>query len=371
VKLTPTAPAGLPQSRQAHSAVYDPATGRMIIFGGGRVAGGHFSPLLNDVWVLTHANGLGGTPEWIPLTPSGGPPAPREGHAAFYNQVTNEMFVFGGGDNGIMSVPGDLWVLGNANGVGSSFWMQLSQTGAVPGPLQNFASAYDPSTNRFTIVGGCCEPSYTNASSVLALNPIGTSLWTSLSPGGTPPPVGDALVYGYNRFSNRMIVHGIQPGGGSNATWLLTEANTVGGTPTWTNITPAGAPVFPPYRVGSAYNAGTDKLIHALNNVDGLGNLLPEVWVLSNADGLGCDPSSQSFAKVVGSRVVPTVDPSQSFIDAAFTPGSSLSLKQAACLGRYDHFNWVQVVTKDDYATNYDPYLKGLTYCLPGYIGDA
>ena len=40
VQLTPTAPAGLPQSRQAHSAVYDPATNRMIIFGGGRLGSG-------------------------------------------------------------------------------------------------------------------------------------------------------------------------------------------------------------------------------------------------------------------------------------------------------------------------------------------
>jgi hypothetical protein len=30
--------------------------------------------------------------------------------AVFYNRAANEMFVFGGGDSGIMSVPGDLWV---------------------------------------------------------------------------------------------------------------------------------------------------------------------------------------------------------------------------------------------------------------------
>ena len=27
-----------------------------------------------------------------------------------HNRAANEMFVFGGGDSGIMSVPGDLWV---------------------------------------------------------------------------------------------------------------------------------------------------------------------------------------------------------------------------------------------------------------------
>ena len=305
VQLTPTAAAGLPQSRQAHSAVYDPATNRMIIFGGGRIGGGHFSSLFNDVWVLTHANGLGGTPEWIPLTPSGGPPAPREGHAAFYNHTTNEMFVFGGGDNGIMSVPGDLWALENANGIGTPGWIQLAQTGAAPGPLQNFASAYDLISNRITIVGGCCG--YTNATRVLALNrPAGTPQWTNLSPGGTPPSAGDGLVYGYNQVSNRMIVHGMLPGGGSNTTSLLTDANALGGTPMWADITPQGTPAFPPDRVGSVYNAATNKLIHAVTRIDTLGNLVPEVWVLSNADGNVTSTFSSQLG-VAGSPTNPVV----------------------------------------------------------------
>src|SRR5207249_6247657 len=93
-QLIPDAPAGLPPGRIAHSAVYDPVTNRMVIFGGGQGNGFAFSPLFNDVWVLTHANGLGGTPEWVPRTPHGGPPVPREGHGAFYRQATNEMIVF-------------------------------------------------------------------------------------------------------------------------------------------------------------------------------------------------------------------------------------------------------------------------------------
>jgi hypothetical protein len=156
--VVPDPVAGLPLPRQAHSAVYDPATNRLIIFGGGQVGGGAFSALFQDVWVLTNANYNGGMPQWISLTPSGGPPAAREGHAAVYNQATNEMFLFGGGNNGIMSVPGDVWVLENANGIGTSAWIQLSQTGAAPGPLENFATAYDPASGRWTVVGGCCEP---------------------------------------------------------------------------------------------------------------------------------------------------------------------------------------------------------------------
>jgi hypothetical protein len=305
-QVIPNAPAGLPATRQAHSAVYDRATNRLIIFGGGQAGGGAFSVLFQDVWVLTFANNAGGTPQWIPLTPSGGPPAPREGHAAVYNQATNEMFLFGGGNNGIMSVPNDLWVLEAANGIGTPTWIQLSETGNVPGRLENFASAYDQASNRWTVVGGCCF--YTNASEVLALNqPNGVPQWTSLSPSGTLPPGGDAAVYGYDPVSNRMIVHGIQPGGGGNGTWLLTNANAVGATSAWINLIPESAPGSPTEganRVGSAYNPGTKKFIHAVTLVDGQGNLVPEVWVLSNADGTAAAPTPTGLAATVGNHTV-------------------------------------------------------------------
>ena len=279
----------LPPARHAHSAVYDSATNRMIIFGGGQFNGSFFNPLFYDVWILTNANGTGGNPEWVPRMPGGGPPQAREGHGAFYNQATNEMFVFGGGDNGIMNVPGDLWVLQSANSIdplSQPTWVPLSQTGDVPGPIEHFALAYDPASNTLTIAGGCCG--YTNATRILALDgPSGIPQWTNLSPGGTSPPAGDAIVYGYDHVSKRLIVQGMAPGGGTNATWILTDANVTGSTPVWFNTIPEGAPGSPPeavYRVGSAYNTANKKFILALNRIDASGNLVPEVWVLSNAD---------------------------------------------------------------------------------------
>ena len=41
------------------SIVYDPSTQRLILFGGN-----NGSVPINDVWVLTNANGLGGAPAW-------------------------------------------------------------------------------------------------------------------------------------------------------------------------------------------------------------------------------------------------------------------------------------------------------------------
>jgi hypothetical protein len=258
----------------------------MIIFGGGQFRSFHYDPLFSDTWILSCANCLEGS-VWNSVPDATLKPLPREGNGAFYRSATNEMVIFGGADNGILSVPADLWVLKNANGLGGTpVWNQLPQTGDVPGPLEHFATAYDPASNRMTIVGGCCF--YTNATRLLDFNsPNGAPQWSTLSPGGVLPSSGDALIFGNDQGDNRLVVHGILPGGNSNATWLLVNANDVGVAPVWFNSVPRGAPSSPPegaFLVGSAYNATTKQLILALNRNDGQGNLVPEVWVLNSAD---------------------------------------------------------------------------------------
>ncbi len=49
-----------PPARSDHGAAYDPASDRLIVFGG---CGGGCAPALNDVWVLDHATA--GTPSWM------------------------------------------------------------------------------------------------------------------------------------------------------------------------------------------------------------------------------------------------------------------------------------------------------------------
>ena len=92
----------------------------MIIFGGNDCHG-HY---LADTWVLTNANGFGGTPVWTELSPSGGPPAARAYMAAAYNSSTSSLAVYGGTNGTELS---DVWVLSGANGkIGQSAWEQLS-----------------------------------------------------------------------------------------------------------------------------------------------------------------------------------------------------------------------------------------------------
>lgn len=155
---TQLAPTNAIAGRYAHSAVYDQANNRMIVFGGTPN-----NQLTNEVLVLTNADGTGGTPSWIVLTPSGSPPPPRFFHSAVYDPSTNSMLIFGGqADSTVLN---DVWMLSNANGLGGQpAWTQLSPAGPLPlprGQIQN--AVYHVATKRMIMFGGteCSGPGIT------------------------------------------------------------------------------------------------------------------------------------------------------------------------------------------------------------------
>src|SRR5690349_7627 len=83
-----------PASRFGHSAVYDSANARMTVFGGG-YGSTTPAPCQNDVWILQNASGVNGKPAWTQQFPLGTAPAPRFSHTAVYDPGTNRMIVFG------------------------------------------------------------------------------------------------------------------------------------------------------------------------------------------------------------------------------------------------------------------------------------
>lgn len=107
-------PAGaLPPPRTDSSGIYDVRSNRMVVFGGG-----YCTPINNEVWILEGANGLGVVPAWIRLNPTGTLPPPRTFHSAVYNPTSNRMIVFGGtveASSGTLA--NDVWVLTDANGI--------------------------------------------------------------------------------------------------------------------------------------------------------------------------------------------------------------------------------------------------------------
>jgi hypothetical protein len=182
-QLSPTGT--LPPARVYSSAVFDPTTDSMIVFGGNDCSTGYF----NDVWVMTSANGEHGTAGWTKLSPSGTLPPARESASAIYDSVNNIMTIYSGdtGGNGL----GDVWVLSHANGTGGTpAWTQLHPTGTAPGTRTGQTAAYDPTTNRMIIFGGV-NAGLTLSDTWLLNSPNGLSAssWTLVPVPGTAPSV--------------------------------------------------------------------------------------------------------------------------------------------------------------------------------------
>lgn len=66
-----------------------------------------------QAWRLTNANGLGGTPAWQLLAPTGGPAPQTQDFAIWFQPGTNRAGAWGGLTcaNGAWSLTGAMWTL--------------------------------------------------------------------------------------------------------------------------------------------------------------------------------------------------------------------------------------------------------------------
>jgi hypothetical protein len=280
-----------PDGRFAHTVVYDPTSNRIIVHGG---CLGNCSPALADVWVLTNANGIGGTPTWIQL-PSA--PVERDFHVSVYDSVSNRMIVFGGQTGFHFTERNDVWILKDANGIGNPEWQQLTPQGAPPTPRVYASGVYDPASNTLIVFGGTPSSYYettTNDAWILSnANGLGgTSTWTQLSPAGTLPSARSRHSAVYDPNTNKMLVFGGTDGTAArfNDVWELTGANGVAGTPEWRQLAPTGCPPLGRVWASVGYAPSSHQLIVAMGRGDD--NLYPfyfnDVWVLKDGVGTGC-----------------------------------------------------------------------------------
>jgi len=294
---TRLSPAGTPPDpRTDSSAIYDGGSNSMIVFGGNDT-GCTFDPSLNDTWLLTNADGLGSAAtQWIKVSPRGTLPGVRRGQSAVYDAATDRMIIFGGDPVGCaVNKYNDTWLLLDATGThGTPKWVQLAPTGGPPPARSDHSAVYDPEKRRMTIAGGFGPDGNLNDVWVLTnANGLGgTSTWTQLQPTGGPPSATGLRAAAYDAVSNRMIVFG----GWNccttpyfNDTWILTSANGVGGTPEWIQLSPTGTLPSPRLGAEAVYDPPTDKMtIFGGTTASGLVN---EVWVLRRANGLYGTPS--------------------------------------------------------------------------------
>ena len=111
---TQSTPADSPSPRATASEAWDPATGQLILFGGGECSGvGGGCTVTNDTWSWTGTT-------WAPLTPSSSPPPLAEASLA-YDPAAGQLVLFGGIDSNGDSLSstwvwsGSNWSLGISN----------------------------------------------------------------------------------------------------------------------------------------------------------------------------------------------------------------------------------------------------------------
>ena len=286
IQLFPTGTA--PSARFGHSGIYDSGSNRMIVFGGGTSS----TTCLNDLWALDGANASTGTQTWLSLTASGTAPAARLDHSTVYDPTTNSMIIFGGSNcaSGFLS---DVWVLSNANGGGGTpAWTQLSPTGAGPSARENSSAIYDSVNNVLTIYAG--DSGGTGLSDVWTLSHAngqgGTPQWTKLVPTGTAPIARTGQSAIYDATNNRMVIFGgINSITGTHYlgdTWILTFANGLGGAPAWISEKVTGT--APLRRFHSAFYSSTFNSMLVFGGDSQITQSPPDdrVFILSKANGL-------------------------------------------------------------------------------------
>lgn len=291
IELFPTG--GPPPDRVVGSLVYAPSSNRLIVFGG---CSANCSPARSDVWVLDNANGLAGVPSWHQIFPTGS--FARAYHAATFDAANRRMIVFGGN----LAFPGtdqnDVRVLVNADDTGGApAWVTLAPTGSLPPVREAAAVAYDGTKNRLIMFGGGQLPPPCPPCTLQEFNDVwvltnanglgGTPTWRLLAPQGPPPPARAFASIHYDPTTNTLIVFGGQvdsPGASSsfNDLWVLTHANGLGGTPQWIRVLVPG--LEPPSRFGhmSGHSVGSKSLAVAMGRNDSASGAVPlnDAWLL-------------------------------------------------------------------------------------------
>jgi hypothetical protein len=292
-KWTQLAPTGTAPSLRSHvGSAYDLINDRLIVFGGQQDGGAK----LNDVWVLVNATGAGGAPAWAQLTPAGGPPAPRHLNTAVYDPTANRLIIHGGCPSNCGTAFVDTWVLTHANGLGGApEWIQL------PSGSSDLTAghAYDPISNRLILFGGLTPAAPFSDTSVVRVlvdaNGIGEPRWIDITPIGTPPPPRSELyALGYDAVNNRLLVFGGYRWRDIdyNDVWVLKNANGLGGAPEWQQLAPEGAPPDGRANMPSHYDPNSNRLIIFGGMRQGAtpDTVFDDTWVLSSANGLDGTP---------------------------------------------------------------------------------
>lgn len=150
-----------PGQRCLHTAAYDAAGERMIIFGGQRGA-----DALDDVWSLDLRTDI-----WLALPPM--PAGGRRFPAAAFDLQGERFYTFGGERKGVRF--GDLWSLAiggdtDAGDIDASAWEQVTAGADMPPVRDRAVLIYDERRHRLVLFGGTGEAGHLNDTWILTLS---------------------------------------------------------------------------------------------------------------------------------------------------------------------------------------------------------
>ncbi len=235
---------------------------------------------------------LSSPPSWTQLNPTGTPPRSRTAMGYAYDEANDRLILFSGEVLGVTQPKlNDVWILANASAAnGTPTWIQLSPSGTLP-PGRLFSTAvYDPTSNRLIVHGGCpanCGSALSDTWVLTNANGLGGQpSWSQLP----SAPVGRANHTAvYDSTSNRMIIFSGQQGffgTNRNDVWVLKNANGLG-LPAWEQLTPTTA--APPVRNGATavYDKNTNRMTIFGGAQVLVSSTYNDVWTLANANGLG------------------------------------------------------------------------------------
>jgi Galactose oxidase, central domain len=211
----------------------------------------------------------------------------RSSFAVAMDPVRNRLMMFGGMKTGPTT---ELLALDLASPTPT--WSLLTTSGASPQARSGHSMIYDPVGDQMVVFGGFVGPGNKNANDVWTLSLSGTPTWTALSPSGAPPASRRNHLAVYDALRRRMIIAaGIDTNGTRSDVWALSLDS-----PAWNRINVTGPP---PAFQAAEYDRLSDRLVaiggqsyvggHYAVQAWGLPLASPTAWSLLTPTGNGPD----------------------------------------------------------------------------------
>jgi N-acetylneuraminic acid mutarotase len=281
---TDLSPAGaVPEARDGHAMVYDPSTGKVILF-----SGYGFNTAFNDTWLYDPD-----TNTWTDAAPAGSVPDGGSYAPMVYDPISGRAILFGGWS--LDRQLGGTWVYDPIENT----WTDLAPAGSAPSARSGHSMAYDPLNDKVILFGGWEMETETVFGDTWSYDPK-TNTWTELSPAGSVPPARDGHTMVYAEYEGLIFLFGGYNGTDwLNDLWVYDVAADA-----WTEIIPAGDLPAPRVGYSMVYDDAKDRLI-VFGGYDGN-------WALG--DMWAYEPSTNAWTELTSAGDMPSARASSGMV---------------------------------------------------------